>query len=78
MPKTIVQCGSDLVGEFEFTVLPRKGEDISVPSTSDPTGVRVFEVDAVQHMASGLNDIDFGGGPIGDGPLTLLMVSEIH
>lgn len=73
MAKVTVLAGNldELIGEFEFVELPRKGEVISVPSATDPYGFRAFTVDEVTHVAVGIT-----GGTLGDGPRTVLRYSD--
>jgi hypothetical protein len=40
-----------VIGGFAFEVLPRIGEEITVPWADDSFGVRVFTVDEVLHFA---------------------------
>jgi hypothetical protein len=52
------------IGEFELDHVPRVCEYVYVPSTTDPYGVRVFEVVEVNHLAMGVPaDCKFGPGP---------------
>ncbi len=62
-----------IVGTFNFAVSPRAGEEITVPWPDDEYGVRIFDVDAVSHRASGVQFTEnFPSGNI------VLHVTEIN
>jgi hypothetical protein len=61
-----------VVGRFQFEVIPRTGEEFTIPWADDSSGVRIFDVDSVSHRAAGVAfDDDFLPGNV------LLHVTEI-
>ena len=74
MFSAIIQTDTgEFVGQYEFSDLPRVGEQVSVSWTHDPDGVRIFSIDEVWHFAKG---VEVYGGH-GEGPATILRASEI-
>ncbi len=51
------------IGDFNFQHLPRVGEEITVPWATDASGVRIFTVGEVLHLAEGTANDLFGDGP---------------
>ncbi|MEG8051443.1 hypothetical protein QP178_16810 [Sphingomonas aurantiaca] len=74
MAKVVVLHGDadELIGEFELDHLPRVEEYIYVPSVDDPSGLRIFKVLEVNHVAEGVP----GQPPFGPGPRTFLRYCE--
>lgn len=52
-----------LVGEYEFQHLPRKGDEISIAGTESRYDLRIFTVGEVVHIAAGAEHA-FGAGPM--------------
>lgn len=64
----------EYLGPFEFAELPARSDLITIPSDSDSSGVRIFEVDEMSHIAAGVPDIAENV----KAPTTLLRCTEIH
>lgn len=77
MIEAYVQDGNTgkIVGKFEFLVVPRIGEDVTVPWAADSMGTRIFTVTDVANIAVGVDTRD---ELFGEGPLIILTGDEIH
>jgi hypothetical protein len=63
----------EVTGPFQFSLLPNKGDQVTVPCAEDPYGVRIYDVEEITHLAAGvkMNEAVVG-------PAVYLRVQEIR